>query len=98
MSTGDFNTCGRTTDARVFCWGMNHSGQLGDGTQVDRPTPTAQAVSVSFAQISVGDLHGCSVTTEGRAYCWGDNHGGQLGNGTTSIGPSPFPTPVAAPQ
>jgi alpha-tubulin suppressor-like RCC1 family protein len=40
---GDGYTCAVTTDARGYCWGNNHSGQVGDGTSwfIIRNTPTA---------------------------------------------------------
>jgi alpha-tubulin suppressor-like RCC1 family protein len=35
------NSCGVTGAGRAFCWGSNDSGQLGDGTKDDHPTPVA---------------------------------------------------------
>ena len=35
---GDF-TCALVEDGGVWCWGANEFGQLGDGTQMDRPLP-----------------------------------------------------------
>jgi alpha-tubulin suppressor-like RCC1 family protein len=35
--------CGRATDARVYCWGPNDQGQLGDGTTTPRTSPTRVA-------------------------------------------------------
>lgn len=34
------HSCGLTTGARGYCWGSNSWGQVGDGTNVDRLTPT----------------------------------------------------------
>jgi hypothetical protein len=36
-------TCARLLDNRIACWGNNSAGQVGDGTSVDRPTPTLVA-------------------------------------------------------
>lgn len=36
--SGD-HTCGLTRDQRLFCWGNNESGQLGDGTTITAMTP-----------------------------------------------------------
>jgi alpha-tubulin suppressor-like RCC1 family protein len=49
MSTGvvGFHSCGVTTDHRVYCWGYNSDGQLGDGTQYNtRLTPVAVAGAI----------------------------------------------------
>ena len=34
-------TCAILDDGSVSCWGYNGHGQLGDGTNTDRNTPTA---------------------------------------------------------
>jgi alpha-tubulin suppressor-like RCC1 family protein len=33
------HTCGVSTDSRVYCWGLNDQGQLGDGTQNNSLNP-----------------------------------------------------------
>jgi len=38
-ATGWLHTCGVTTAGRVYCWGYNADGQLGDGTTTARPVP-----------------------------------------------------------
>ncbi len=41
IAAGWAHTCAiRTADARVYCWGSNSSGQLGDGTTTMRTVPT----------------------------------------------------------
>jgi alpha-tubulin suppressor-like RCC1 family protein len=35
------HSCGLTTGNRVYCWGDNEAGQLGDGTNTRRLTPIA---------------------------------------------------------
>jgi alpha-tubulin suppressor-like RCC1 family protein len=37
------STCAVTTDRRVYCWGFNNHGQLGDGSRTTRLTPVAVA-------------------------------------------------------
>jgi alpha-tubulin suppressor-like RCC1 family protein len=34
-----FHSCGITTAGRVYCWGFNENGQLGDGTTTNRSAP-----------------------------------------------------------
>ena len=37
---GGAHTCARRGDGTRWCWGANGSGQLGDGTTVNRSVPT----------------------------------------------------------
>jgi alpha-tubulin suppressor-like RCC1 family protein len=74
-------TCGVTySDQRVYCWGYNHVGQLGDGTMTSRPTPAPVLSAKKFRHVSAGQYHACGVTTSDEAYCWGWDRDGQVGN------------------
>jgi alpha-tubulin suppressor-like RCC1 family protein len=73
----------------AYCWGENGSGQLGDGSTVDRWTPVQVQVSYPyFYALSAGGAHTCGLTPGPAipyaAYCWGNNARGQLGIGTTA--------------
>jgi len=76
------HTCARTDTGAVYCWGVNWSGQLGDGTTTDRLLPTAIAGGLRFADVSVGGGRTCGVTESGAVYCWGNNLIGQVGGVT----------------
>jgi alpha-tubulin suppressor-like RCC1 family protein len=41
LAAGYAHTCALGGNGRLICWGANDSGQLGDGTTTNRPTPTA---------------------------------------------------------
>jgi alpha-tubulin suppressor-like RCC1 family protein len=82
LDAGRGHSCAIALDGRAFCWGRNEEGQLGDGTRIDRRSPTAVAGGLTFAAIAAGDLHTCGVTTLGQAYCWGINQFGTIGDGT----------------
>jgi alpha-tubulin suppressor-like RCC1 family protein len=36
MAAGGYHNCAVKTDGAVVCWGYNNSGQLGDGTLVNK--------------------------------------------------------------
>ena len=92
VSGGWNHTCGVTSDNRVYCWGRNSEGQLGDGTTTRRLIPVPIGGTLRFRQISASFSSTCGVTTDYRAYCWGANYRGELGDGTTS--PHLRPAPV----
>ncbi len=87
IAAGQYHTCALAS-GEVYCWGANSSGQLGDGTTTNRPTPVAVDMSGVLAgktvsNIAVGNQHTCAIA-DGRAYCWGINSYGGLGDGTTT--------------
>lgn len=68
----------------VQCWGSNLSGQLGDGSLIDRLTPAVAIPAGSGAtRILVEQLgrYTCAIINSGLK-CWGNNEWGNLGNGT----------------
>jgi alpha-tubulin suppressor-like RCC1 family protein len=40
IGAGGNRGCAVITDGRTFCWGLNTTGQIGDGTQISRNKPT----------------------------------------------------------
>jgi alpha-tubulin suppressor-like RCC1 family protein len=84
VSGGVGHTCGLSTDHRIYCWGRNDDGQLGDGTTIPRRRPVPVASALFFRQVRAGFDHTCGLTTDKRAYCWGRNTSGELGTGRGS--------------
>ena len=78
---GRAHTCAQSTTGESWCWGANESGQLGDGTNVGRLTPTRMATGLAFTRLSGGGAHSCGIAA-GIVYCWGSNAEGQLGAGS----------------
>jgi len=83
VSTGMAHACGLTPDQRLYCWGWNYNGQLGDGTSGGvRSRPCPVSGSLRFREVSASGSHTCGVTTSSRAFCWGENRYGQIGDST----------------
>ena len=82
---------------RIYAWGSNVCGELGDGTTVDKSAPellgltgvTQVAVSADIFQPSSS-----AIRADGTLWTWGCNNAGQLDNGTSSAGVT-TPTDVA---
>lgn len=90
IAASDNSTCARTSDGKVYCWGVNSSGQLGQGNYF----PSSSPLLVPLAAPAIGHSsrynNTCAVLNTGALYCWGQgNHstypgGGLTGTGTTS--------------
>jgi alpha-tubulin suppressor-like RCC1 family protein len=74
-----------TTSGRLFAWGRNDHGQLGDGSRTDRHKPVAVRLpaGVRIKAARAGNSFTLALTTTGRVLAWGWNYAGQLGDGTT---------------
>ena len=73
-----------TPDGRVYAFGENGSGQLGDDTFIDRLTPTVLNTITGVTSISSSLSHTLARTWDGQAYSWGSNLSGRLGDGTAT--------------
>lgn len=100
IDAGDNHTCALTTSHRVYCWGFDTQGQLGDAEDSSSlgysvtPTPISPSGTIGgkdVAQISAGGNHTCAIDSGGAAHCWGRGDEGQLGIGEQTSMTWPFP-------
>ncbi|MES1207680.1 MAG: hypothetical protein ABUS79_17215 [Pseudomonadota bacterium] len=90
ISAGSFHTCTSRADGTLWCWGSNSSGQLGDGTMMDRSAPVqVLSLGTSVTRVSAGENFTCARTSNGTLWCWGDNGKGQVGDGTNTSRSTP---------
>jgi len=62
-------------DSKVYCWGINPRGQLGNGTMTGSNVPVLAIGTGTATAISVGGDHSCAIV-DGKVYCWGGVLGG----------------------
>ena len=77
----------------VKCWGLNDSGQLGQGDTLNRGDQPGQmgdalpALDLGSGRtakaIAVGAMGACAILDDDSVKCWGSNGGGTLGLGDT---------------
>lgn len=101
VDCGATHTCAVRSDGRVYCWGSNDSGELGDGvpSTIDAtlPRPVAALDGLGVSSVSLGASHACALAPGARLWCWGSNAQGQLGDDTVSM-LSALPVEVALPS
>jgi alpha-tubulin suppressor-like RCC1 family protein len=74
----------------VWAWGNNTTGQLGDGTEVNRAFPVRIALPKPIVAIAAGEAHAVALANDGTVWTWGRNAEGQLGNGTVTMSRVPI--------
>jgi alpha-tubulin suppressor-like RCC1 family protein len=83
LDVGWYHSCAVLASQALVCWGKGVSGEIGDGEQQDRPTPTSVMLpdDQPALAVAVGDALSCALGPNGEVWCWGGNDRGQLGNG-----------------
>ena len=90
IEAGWYHTCALAYTGKVYCWGQNNQGQLGQGNVIvigDTELPnTIPAVDLggTAVQLSLGENHSCALLDTGDVRCWGDSAFGQTGLGSVS--------------
>ena len=87
VGAGQLFGCAREASAaagsgRVWCWGSNSFGQLGNSTAGGIALSPVQVAGITTAtHLTVGSEHACVRRADGSVWCWGSN-----GNGRTGLG------------
>lgn len=83
ISAGSNHSLRLTTSGKVFAWGANDFGQIGDGTTIPRFIPVEILGLSDIVSISAGASHNLALKKDGTVWAWGYNTYGQIGDGTT---------------
>ena len=91
VSVGEDHSAALSSENRLFTWGRNEWGQLGQGELagewVDVPTEVILSTEkvAKPAKVVAGNQHTAVLTEDGQVYTFGHNHYGQLGLGVQDV-------------
>ena len=80
--TNGSHTISLREDGKVFTWGDNTYGQLGNGTVTtsDEPVEVTFPEGTIITQIAAGENHNVALDSNGNVWTWGRNNNYQIGN------------------
>jgi alpha-tubulin suppressor-like RCC1 family protein len=95
VAAGDFHSLALANNGKVFAWGRNNNGQLGQGNTVNSSLPVQVKINDGttgggglpdpavdpVVAIASGENHCLARTQTGKLYAWGLGTAGQIGNG-----------------
>jgi alpha-tubulin suppressor-like RCC1 family protein len=84
LATGYQHSAGISRDGRLWTWGYNYYGALGDGSLLEKRAPVQIGSATNWKSVSAGEYHTVAIRTDGTLWAWGLNSTGQLGDGSTT--------------
>ncbi|MFI7674919.1 RCC1-like domain-containing protein [Actinophytocola sp. NPDC049390] len=90
ISAGGYSTYAVDNNNKLWAWGYNGNGELGDGTVNQRNAPVAVNIPSDVQQVAAGHLTAYALRANGTVWAWGAN-GGSLGNGAYGTGCNTMP-------
>ena len=96
IAAGTYHACAILDNGTAKCWGLNDSGQLGQGNTGTmfyigvNPTDMETLNPIDFGSdrmpvaMAAGDRFSCALLDNGTVKCWGYNAYGQLGQDSNS--------------
>lgn len=94
MVSGGSHNLAVTGGGKLYAWGANDKGQIGDGTFATRLLPVrVPGLDTNVIAAKGSSLFSLALLYDGTLMAWGSNPHGQLGNGSTT--PRTLPGPVS---
>ncbi|WP_347358004.1 Calx-beta domain-containing protein [Bdellovibrio sp.] len=98
VKVADNHTCALASNGKMYCWGLNNTGALGQSNYRPSSSPLEVPLPASVTRISVKYANTCAVLSTGALYCWGTGSQGSFPGagltGTNSTGNRWAPTQV----
>ncbi len=90
ITSGYNHNLALTNDGKIWAWGYNNQGQLGDGTNQEKESPKELSnLTNNIVAIAAGGGHSIALLNNGTVRSWGNNNNGQLGNKSKTDSNSP---------
>jgi len=89
IAAGYYHNLALTADGKVYAWGNNHYGQLGNRTTSNSSKPVIVYADGALAgktvvAIAAGTYYSLALTSDGKVFAWGAGLYGELGDMTDS--------------
>ncbi len=87
IAAGNRHNVALLEEGRVFAWGFNCTGQVGNGrcgAFSDQNTPVQVEGLKDIVQVAAGNNFSLALTADGSVYGWGSNNCGQMGDPDTT--------------
>ncbi len=85
IAAGGDHSLAAKNDGTVWAWGLNSSGQLGNGTTTSSSVPMRVSDLTDVKQVAAGKAHSLALTRSGILYAWGSNQYSQIGSGANPV-------------
>jgi hypothetical protein len=78
LINGEYHYIARTNDNKIYCWGNNYWGQLGNGKEdedpkvYNKPELNVLLSDLSVSVVKCGANHSLALTKSGDVYFWGN--------------------------
>jgi hypothetical protein len=86
IAAGGGHSLALASDGRVWAWGDNEWGQVGNGGTADVSSPVQIIALDTVTAIAGGEMHSLALKADGTVWAWGIDKDGQLGDGLTGPG------------
>lgn len=87
IANGSFHMlCVNSATGSLSAWGLNNSGQIGDGTSgtnAYKVSPVILGGIGNVASVAANGYHSMALINDGTVYSWGQGNNGRLGHGNT---------------
>jgi alpha-tubulin suppressor-like RCC1 family protein len=94
LSAGPSHTAGIRSDGRLYTWGYNNAGQIGDGTTTNKSSPVLittrnglGTVGEFWTSVGAGGSRTLAVRADGTLWAWGGGPTSGLGYTTNRSNP-----------